>query len=721
MASKFMYRVFRALSRRLKAFFSVRRDRILCTFELTRQDRLAAFLSPLPTGLLLDRADDIRKKSEDCLGHRFNLLGSGTLQVYRGMKCAGFEGYQYVAENIPVPDAEGNWLSNIINASNLGESQRIWKLVDATYQPIDWQLDFRSGFRWSEASWYQHILFGHLPGVDVKMPWELTRMQHLPALALAYAAASEGFINFSTPDIYLREYRNQVLDFIATNPPRYGVNWVCPMDVAIRAVNILLAYDLFKSYNADFDSSFEDELSRSMRAHGAHIFGHLEWHPIVRGNHYLADLGGLLFIAAYLPADQETNSWLAYSLSKLPPEIEYQFQIDGSSFEGSTCYHRLSADIIAYSLAVALSLSEKRLLMLGSNTPQLSNPILGMQHPDTLRHISKIAKFLLDITGTDGRMPQIGDNDSGRFVKLLPPKLRLDNPVDDDLDPRQKIANIQMLLTDRGSIDVDESCLLEASLIRNLASANSRINTFLDGEQFNFLRPQAGSPPSIFPDFGLYVYRLNTWILWVRCGSNGIFGYGGHGHNDKLSFEIVLDGARFFTDSGSYTYTACPELRNVFRSTIAHNTLIVDDREQNDWPSGAAGVFSLGNCAQVSVIRADASGFDGCHDGYEELHRRFFSFGDDKIVCEDWFDSKRASSVVFNLDPKVRILEISSEFCHIKLLHDDVAMELSFIGICDIRVEEVWLSEGYGIRQSRQRIICKRNSNYSRIEFCRGQ
>lgn len=694
---------------------------MLCTFNLSRQDRLAGLLSPLSIGLLLYRADDIRKQSEDCLAHRFNLLGSGTLQVYHGMKCAGFEGCQYVAENIPAPDVEGNWLSNIINVSNLGESQRIWRLIDATYRPIDWQLDFRSGFRWSERDWYQHIRFGHLPGVDVKIPWELTRMQHLPSLALAYAAANEGSIGFSAPDIYLREYRNQVLDFIATNPPRYGVNWVCPMDVAIRAVNILLAYDLFKSCNADFDSSFEEELSRSMRAHGAHIFGHLEWHPIVRGNHYLADLGGLLFIAAYLPADEETNLWLAFSLSRLPPEIEYQFQVDGSNFEGSTCYHRLSADIVVYSLAASLSLSKKRLSILASSFPQLSEKIFGMQHPDTLRRISKIAKFLLDITGTDGRMPQIGDNDSGRFVKLLPSKLWPESPIDDDLDSRQTIANIQILLTDGDPIDIVKSCLLEASIIRNLASANSRINTFLDGEQFNFLRPQVGSPPSIFSDFGLYVYRLNAWILWVRCGSNGIFGYGGHGHNDMLSFEIVLDGARFFTDSGSYAYTACPELRNAFRSTIAHNTLVVCDREQNNWPSGAAGVFSLGNCAQVNVLRADASGFDGCHDGYGELHRRYFSFGDDKIVCEDWFDSRQASSIVFNLDPRVKILEISLEFSHIKLLHGDVAMELSFMGICDIRVEEGWLSEGYGIRQSRQRIICKRNSNYSRVEFCRGQ
>ena len=42
-----------------------------------------------------------------------------------------------------------------------------------------------------------------------------------------------------------REFRDQVLDFIATNPPGFGIHWLRPDEIAIRVVNWLVARDLF--------------------------------------------------------------------------------------------------------------------------------------------------------------------------------------------------------------------------------------------------------------------------------------------------------------------------------------------------------------------------------------------------------------------------------------------------------------------------------------------
>ena len=57
------------------------------------------------------------------------------------------------------------------------------------YEPIDWQLDFKSGYRWSDWTWYRVIRCGNIRGADVKVPWELGRLQHLPQLALAATVA----------------------------------------------------------------------------------------------------------------------------------------------------------------------------------------------------------------------------------------------------------------------------------------------------------------------------------------------------------------------------------------------------------------------------------------------------------------------------------------------------------------------------------------------------
>ncbi|MCT8140288.1 hypothetical protein H1D32_22860 [Anaerobacillus sp. CMMVII] len=190
--------------------------------------------------------DEIREVTNLYLNHYFEVLGSGWVQQKHGMKCRGVEGHVYEAGE-----------KAVINAANLAESEAIRELVSENYIPIDWQLDFKSGFRWREDTWYKDISYGHLPGVDIKVPWELARMHHLTQLAFAYYMAKQQMQGFKDPDVYAIEFRNQVLDFIAANPPRFGVNWFCSMDVAIRASNWLVAYDLFHSFGATFDQEFD--------------------------------------------------------------------------------------------------------------------------------------------------------------------------------------------------------------------------------------------------------------------------------------------------------------------------------------------------------------------------------------------------------------------------------------------------------------------------------
>ncbi len=62
---------------------------------------------------------------------------------------------------------------------------------------------------------------------------------------------------------------------------------------------------------------------------------------------------------------------------------------------------------------------------------------------------------------------------------------------------------------------------------------------------------------------------------------NGIHGKGSHTHCDKLSFVFRLGADEVFCDSGSRCYTRSAELRNLDRSTRAHNTLVIDGADQN--------------------------------------------------------------------------------------------------------------------------------------------
>jgi hypothetical protein len=322
---------------------------------VTRQPPAAPlyrYVKPLALELLASRSTQILALAELYRAHWFDLLGSGWVQVRHGMPCRGLEGHHYRMGLEVDADGAGRWLKGRINGPNLAESQRIWGLVAAGYQPLDWHLDFKSGYRWPENTWYQDIPYGHEPGVDIKVPWELARMQHLPQLAWAYALSQGGLIKGAPAAEYLKEFSNQVLDFIAANPPRFGVNWNSTMDVAIRVANWLVTYDLFRAYGGDFGLPFEQVFVRSLYEHGRHIRGNLEWSYELRSNHYLSNIAGLLFVAAYLPRSRETDGWLSFGVRELIKEVAGQFLPDGANFEASTSYHRLAGELVIYATAL---------------------------------------------------------------------------------------------------------------------------------------------------------------------------------------------------------------------------------------------------------------------------------------------------------------------------------------------------------------------------------
>ena len=291
------------VARRLRSIRGRRRDRARTTFAADAPvGALPIVCDAVAPALVVPHRRWVERAAALFRDHRFDLLGSGWMRIAHGCACPGLGGVRYAPKSAVAPDPEGRWLDARINESNVSEVRRIWRLVDADYTPIDWQLDFRSGYRWREDTWSQDIEFGRLDGVDVKLPWELARMQHL--IVLAWAHSTEGA---SDRALLEREFRNQVLDFVATNPPRFGANWRCTMDVAIRAANWVVTYSLFRAGGAEFDAAFEDTLKRSLVDHGRHIVTHLEIYPEGRANHYLADVAGLMFVAAGLPASPEAD------------------------------------------------------------------------------------------------------------------------------------------------------------------------------------------------------------------------------------------------------------------------------------------------------------------------------------------------------------------------------------------------------------------------------
>lgn len=575
-------------------------------------ERLVGRLAGLDVASLA-ASQDLRPLFEHALERRFNVLGSGWTAVRHGMTCPGLLGHVYPAAE--PADSEGAWLAREVTPANLARSVGLWAMIDGAPPPIDWQRDIKSGYRWSARAWHADIPPSGPAGADIKVPWEIARLQHLPLLAIGHAHWPDA----DAP----AAFRAQALDFAAANPPRFGVNWTCAMEVAIRLANFVLARDLFAVQGVAFDAAFEAELVAIVRAHGRFVFAHLEWQPDYRGNHYLADLVGLLFAAAYLPADGETRAWSRFATRELVAETARQFLADGASHEASTCYHALAAELVGFGTA----------LMLGDGAD------VPAAHGDRL---AGMLAFARDLAGPDGCLIQIGDNDSGRLF-ALPPKPKPMPPRAADLG-----AVLSGVLHGGG----DGLGVLVAGLARGrrLAGAEPAAASPPRGTPPNppvgarvrqFAAPGDGAPPSVawYPAFGVAVFRAAWLFLAVRCRSQPLHGPGAHAHNDQLAIELWIHGHPLIRDPGSYLYTAAPAWRDRYRSIRAHDAPWLAGMGE---PAMFAGPFGLRAGCLAECLHAGPEGFHGRLVGPAPAIHRLVRIAAASVEIVDWVEGNHA-------------------------------------------------------------------------------
>ncbi len=464
-----------------------------------------------------------------------------------------------------------------------------------SYQSIDWHSDFKSGYRWDPEAFYRNIRFGHEAGVDVKVPWELSRFQHLNTLGQAYVLTGDRK--------YCAEFENQLDDWICSNPAGFGVNWTCTMDVAIRAANWLLAAEYFLSDGA-LDTGFLQRLYASIHGHGRFIYRHLERYPDGTTNHYLANIVGLLYIAVCCPFLKESRKWLPFCIRELTREMDGQIHDDGCHFEASTCYHRLALELFFFATLLVVR-HERRSER--DDYRRAAERVFGPGYTDRLHRMFLAVLHLLK---PNGHMPQIGDNDSGRLHVF---------GSRDGLDMRYLLA-LGAVFFDEAGFKVKEFGLSE-EVLWIFGGRGYGVWKGLEGVSAATIRSRS------FSDAGWYVLRRDRDYCLVSCRPDGAGGKGGHAHNDRLSFELVLDGHDVVVDPGTYIYTADPGQRNRFRATDYHNMMHVDGYEQNELPDDD--MFSLPD--RVRVLRAELVdtdawiGFEGEIRYAGILHRRTIS------------------------------------------------------------------------------------------------
>lgn len=444
-----------------------------------------------------------------------------------------------------------------------------------------WLSDFVRGDGWRATAYADACAPRH--GSDIKVPWELARCHHWVWLGQAY---------FLTGDRrYADEFRRQVLEFSACNPWPYGPNWTCPMEVAIRAANWIAALCLMKDAEA-LDEGFWWYCIRMLVAHGRHVFANLEISDDgFAGNHYLADIAGLAYLGYALRPLSDAQQWIDYVYGALHVQMDQQVYDDGANFEASTYYHRLTTELFTCS-ALVLESADKKM------------------RDEYWHKLQLMFEVMKGLTMENGTMPAIGDNDSGelhRFVHRHPRESWQWLDVSAALFQRPDLRSHR------------ERCAEEVLWLLGPAAL----------DVVNRWPPSKSGHSAACPEAGWFVLRAGEIAVTVSCGPIGQKGRGGHGHNDKLSFEMHAGTTPLVVDAGTFVYTPSLAWRNRLRSTARHNTVRVDKEEQAPfrWNEPWRLMSDPGARCTSFEQQDDQVTFEGEHNGYMRLqhpvrHRR---------------------------------------------------------------------------------------------------
>ena len=530
------------------------------------------------------------------------------------------------------------------------------------YQPIDWAVDPILGLRFPEGFPHKQWTPEMRPSLaDIKWPWEIGRCQHWVTLGQAYRLTGD--------ERYAAEIVRQHADFMAVNPVGIGVQFVCTMDVAIRAFNWAIAFDLIRQ-SSSFDQAAMARAYRSLFDVGVFIEGNLENKYEVTSNHFLSNIVGLYAVAVLNRELAAGQRWLAQCRDWLETEMRVQVLEDGVDYESSIPYHRLVAELFFGAARLA----------------DIEGTPLSEFYRGRLRQMLEAHIALLR---PDGLMPQIGDADDGRL------HIFTDYGTWKPQDGRH--------LAGPAAAMFNEPAWFEAG--GELGGWEAAWWGFAVEERVP--NPQLAPVDRLLPQAGLAVSRHGGTYLLMTNGRVGTNGFGNHKHNDLLSFEFHAAGVPLIVDPGSYVYTSDPDARNLFRSTRMHNTLQIDGVEQNDIRLDY--LFRMFETSTVEHVMFEATPtvtiYRGRHTGYERLpapvtHEREFRLAKPSgaLTITDHLtgSGRHALAWHFHVAPGVAVAVVGDG--RITLTSAGQTWELRAPSHLSATISEAWYSPSYGVR-----------------------
>lgn len=165
---------------------------------------------------------------------------------------------------------------------------------------------------------------------------------------------------------------------------------------------------------------------------------------------------------------------------------------------------------------------------------------------------------------------------------------------------------------------------------------------------------------SSFKDSGYYIFKRGEYKLIVDAGQPGPKYIPGHAHCDAMSFELFKAGNPVIVNCGTYAYQ-CKE-RSFFRSTAAHNTVMINDTEQSQ-------CWSYFRVAKRSSVRV-------------------LSITDNSIKMQMTDQKGQVATRTIILDDKLSVIDESKDNRLVSYIHLLGSIEISSIANTEIKEQK---------------------------------
>jgi hypothetical protein len=442
-------------------------------------------------------------------------------------------------------------------------------------EEINWHRDYSSE-KTFPLEFYADIDFKQSKYGDIKYVWELNRFQHIFTLAQAYVISKE--------KKYASEVINQISNWIDKNPYLLGVNWSSPIETALRLISWGWSLFVIEKNGYQIEKTIKEKISTSIWQQTEFIYNHLSLYSSAN-DHLIAEGAGLAFIGAFLDFGKDSEKWLKKGTAILFEELDKQFYDDGLNKEQAFGYHCFTLNLF---LTVFLLLEKNNICISGKYWNK----------------IEKMAEIILNFADNKLNLPNFGDNDDS-FV------LKLDNYYEKNLPVKQNaefLLNAASIIFNRGDFKYLAKNLDETTL---WLFNKEKIDFY---SQISVTRPQNNS--LYLKNSGYMLFKDDNTHAYFDAGNHGYLSIAAHAHADALSFCLNYKNREFLVDSGTYSYSSKNKLRDYFRGTSAHNTVMVDGQNQSEpggdfmWMKKArTSVEKTLICDKFDYIRA-------FHDGY---------------------------------------------------------------------------------------------------------